>query len=224
MGFFDNRCMISGLSLKSSETVLILLEKNGEDYSVISLPVTGQYNRVGAIDGIEENENTQSIEAFFAKKFNDEELELDKDEIPSREDITIEQLINGIERGVTMEYDSVVYKGKRIEFALIDKTIWDKIIAVGFSCKLNIEEHTVWKEIYPVKFSGYDELLNQLNNIQAFLELQNIKWYPPRDQSQHYEEEVTEYLEEARTKFSSEFFMLEAISEYESKLSEEEID
>lgn len=112
MGLFDYRCMISGLSLKSSKTTLVLLEKLKGHYVPIALPVFGQYNRSGAIDMIEETQNTNSILIFFQSKIESGEVEVDWKEVYWEGEFlnkieNIEQLLAGIERGVTMEYDCV---------------------------------------------------------------------------------------------------------------------
>ncbi|MES2397072.1 MAG: hypothetical protein V4549_13765, partial [Bacteroidota bacterium] len=98
--------MISGLSLAASRTTLVLLEKVGNDYVPISLPVYGQYNRIGAIDMIHEDESTNKIIEFFQTKINSGEVKIDWKEVYWNGNFlnkieTIEQLIACIERGVT---------------------------------------------------------------------------------------------------------------------------
>ena len=129
--------MVSGLSLKSSRTTLILLEKAGDNYLPIALPVFGQYNRLGAIDMIEENQNTKDILTFFQSKINSGEIKVDWEEVYWQDEFlkkieNIEQLFTAIERSVTMEYDCVTLNKQRIEYSLIHTIIWNEIVCFYF--------------------------------------------------------------------------------------------
>ena len=65
MGLYDCRCMISGVSLKGADAVLVPLQRPHGDYVPIALAVKGNYNRLGSIDGIEEDANTRLVLGFF---------------------------------------------------------------------------------------------------------------------------------------------------------------
>jgi hypothetical protein len=65
MGFYDRKCMVTGVSLKGADAALVLLHQSFDNYVPLALAVKGNYNRFGSIDGIEEDANTQSILQFF---------------------------------------------------------------------------------------------------------------------------------------------------------------
>lgn len=61
MGLYDSRCMITGVSLKGADAALVLLQPAANGYVPISLAIKGYYNRLGSIDGIEEDANTRLV-------------------------------------------------------------------------------------------------------------------------------------------------------------------
>lgn len=224
MGLFDYRCMITGLSLKSSKTVLILLEKSGDNYAPIALPVFGEYNRLGAIDSIDENQNTKTILQFFQSKIHSGEVKVDWEEVYYNGEFlksidTIEHLFTAIERSVTMEYDCVTYNGKRIEYSLTDANIWNEISRYNLykneSSQINSD---TWKAIYLEPLTDSDDLIAQFNNVQNFMNKNQILWTPPNNAEQHYDEDVTDFLEEAKVTFKDEPYIMSGISIYERVL------
>jgi len=61
MGFYDCRCMATGVSLKGADAALVLLHRAAGEYAPISLAIKGNYNRLGAIDGVDEDANTRLV-------------------------------------------------------------------------------------------------------------------------------------------------------------------
>jgi hypothetical protein len=58
--------MLAGVSLIGDATC-VLLRLCDDGFAPITLPLTGEYNRLGAIDGVAENPNSQLIVDFFAE-------------------------------------------------------------------------------------------------------------------------------------------------------------
>ena len=225
MGLYDYRCMITGLSLASSKTILVLTAKYETTYLPVALPVSGQYNRLGAIDMITEDQNCASILAYFQSKINSGDVKVDWSEVYwngsfLNQIVNIEQLFTAVERGVTMEYDCVTLHNNRIEFSLIDATIWAELIHFdGTQQETNRSHPDTWHEIYKNPVPDYDQSVIAFNNVQCFLDKHKIKWLPPNDSGQHYEEEVAAYLEAAKSKFQDEPLILKGIAEYEKLCS-----
>lgn len=209
--------MISGLSLAASRTTLVLLEKTGNDYVPISLPVYGQYNRIGAIDRIQEDESTNKILAFFQAKINSGEVKIDWKEVYWNGHFlnkieTIEQLIACIERGVTMDFDCVTLNERRIAYALIDYRICDAATYFDYENRKSVLiESNTWKEIYNDPIAYFANYTFEFKNVQDFLNKHQIKWAPPKDAHQHYDEEVNNFIEEAKAKFNDEVLITNAI-------------
>ena len=79
MGFYDCRCMVSGVSLKGADAALVLLQQAGEAYRPIALAIVGNYNRLGSIDGIEEDANTKLVLEYFLGKLRSGAFAVDVD-------------------------------------------------------------------------------------------------------------------------------------------------
>ena len=58
MGAYDCVCMLTGVSLRPTDAVAVLLRQRGEQsYSPIALPVFGGYDSMGGVDAIDEDAN-----------------------------------------------------------------------------------------------------------------------------------------------------------------------
>src|SRR5262252_9175675 len=68
VGFYDCRCMVTGVSLKGSDAAAVLLQKAAGVYRPIALAMKGNYNRLGTIDHISEDANTRLVLKFFLAK------------------------------------------------------------------------------------------------------------------------------------------------------------
>ncbi len=68
MGLFDFRCPISGLSLRAARAVhLALIEATPGAWRPLSLPLIGQYDRGGSIDGFRSDFRTDLLVAGFVR-------------------------------------------------------------------------------------------------------------------------------------------------------------
>src|SRR5215468_6514390 len=109
MGFYDERCMVTGISLKGAGgAALVLLDRDGDAYRPIALAIKGAYNRLGSIDGIDEDENTELVLGYFREKLRSGELLIDPVEAGGDQINDIEHLLGLCERNVTVEADAVV--------------------------------------------------------------------------------------------------------------------
>src|SRR5262245_61758488 len=108
MGFYDYRCMVTGVSLKGAKTALVLLDRAGKEHRPITLAITGQYNRLGSIDHIAEDDNARLVLAYFLARLDDGALAVNKAELGGEPIDGIERLLELVERGVTMGEDTVV--------------------------------------------------------------------------------------------------------------------
>jgi hypothetical protein len=61
VGFYDQRCMITGVSLKKTQAAAVLLGKTGVAYYPIALAVRSTYDRLGSIDHVREDDNTRLV-------------------------------------------------------------------------------------------------------------------------------------------------------------------
>jgi hypothetical protein len=224
MGYFDYRCMISGLSLRSSRTALVLLEKLDNNYVPIGFPIFGQYNRLGAIDMILEDENANHILNFFQSRIKSGDININWQDIywqgePLSEIGNIGQLLAAVERGVTMQYDCVTFKGRRIIYSLIDYKIWDGLTFFEFENRMSgLVLSDTWKEIYKQQIPFYGNYIFEFKNVNDFLNKHNIKWVPPNNSGQYSEEEENDFLRQTKSKFIDEPLVMDGVSAYEKEL------
>src|ERR1700741_905572 len=67
VGAYHCVCMLTGVSLRPSDAVAVLLrQQGGQPYSPIALPVFGDFDSMGGVDSIREDANTALLVEFFA--------------------------------------------------------------------------------------------------------------------------------------------------------------
>src|SRR5262245_3985750 len=84
MGMYDGRCMVSCVSLKGADAALVLLQQSGDAFHPMELAITGNYNRLGSIDGLEDA-NTQLVFDYFQRKLASGEFVVDVDYLSGHE-------------------------------------------------------------------------------------------------------------------------------------------
>ena len=228
MGFFDARCMVSGVSLKGSSAALVLLEQIADAYRPIALAITGTYNRLGCIDNIQEDDNTDLILNFFLEKLNSGEFVAKAHYFEPKGRSSIEHLLHSFERNINDYPTAAVLGGRPIVFALICKTVWDTLARAGPTSGGSPEQWfgQLFKDvfiaegIYRGKLPSVSRHLRELHAVADFLGRRGLAWRPADDVSQHYPEEMRQYLDEARQAFHDSDVILEALKDYEDEVSD----
>jgi hypothetical protein len=226
MGFYDERCMVTGVSLKGADAALVLLDRDGDEYHPIALAIKGAYNRLGSIDNIDEDENTELVLGYFREKLRGGELVIDAAEADGEQINDIEHFLGLCERNVTVEADAAVLSGRRVAFALIAQVVWD---AIAKSAPAGARSDSArFKHLFPaggVAEGIYREHpedvsthLKELAGVAKFLADRGIGWKPPDDHSQHYSDEMREYLAAARQTFHDSPVVLGALNRYASEV------
>jgi hypothetical protein len=222
MGFYDARCMVTGVSLKAADAALVLLDRQGNECHPIALAIQGAYNRLGSIDNIDEDENTELVLGYFREKLRSGELIIDPDEAGGDQINDIEHFLGLVERNVTMEYDAAVLNGRRVLFALIAQVVWDRVASsappepgsdAGRFGSL-FPAGGVADGIYREHLEDVSTHLRELTAVAQFLAERRIAWRPPDDHFQHYGEEMREYLAAARQAFHDSPAVLAALKRY----------
>ena len=144
MGFFECTCMLTRVSLIGDATC-VLLRLCDDGFAPITLPLTGEYNRLGAIDGVAENPNSQLIVDFFAEHLRTGRF-VAVDETTVNETVwpapspeyrsVIDGLVGLVERNTTVWHvlqmgtaPMVAFDGDPIVLSLISQPVWDAIVA-----------------------------------------------------------------------------------------------
>jgi hypothetical protein len=222
---YDYRCMVTGVSLKGADAALVLLEPVGDGFAPMAFAISGNYNRLGAIDGIDEDANTKLVLDFFLGRLAAGGLVIDDAEAPDGVG-DIETLLGVIERCVTAGPD-VVLNGKRVVYALVSLAIWNEIVRAApprSTGQVLLEElfreGSVGREIYAGKWSGLSRHLRELSALSRFLAENDIAWTPPDDPSQHYSDEMRQYLEEAQQRFQDTPQIIRGLRAYDNEVGD----
>jgi hypothetical protein len=241
MGFYDCRCMISGVSLKADDAVLICLlqthNSNPPEYVPVTLPMRGTYDRLGAIDEIQEDANTDLILRFFLKSLEVGEFVVDQEFladklVPGSNEFCypirkIQHLVIAFERNVNEFPTFALWEGQPVMFALISQEVWDALVRspVAKASENDIQakfERTfansaLAQGIYNEHLTVVARHLAEMSIVTDFLVEQGIAWRPEEDARQHYEE-VRQFLTEARSTFQNTPAILAGLDAYEQKI------
>ena len=130
MGLYDCRCMVTGVSLKGADAVLVLLEGADSTFLPAALGIKGNYNRGGGIDLIEEDENVSLVEAYFRQKLRSGEFVVKDYYLGGEsysEKYSAEWFLWVLERNINDDPEAAVLYGQPLVFALVCKAVWNSI-------------------------------------------------------------------------------------------------
>ena len=231
MGLYDCRCMVTGVSLKGADAALVLLQQAGAVCHPIALPIKGAYNRLGSIDGLDEDANTALILKYFLERLRREEFVVDQDYLRTHHCFpieNIEQLLAGFERNINDNDSAAVLNGRPVVFALISRAVWDAI--ASSSPPPSGPAPTLFQRLFKgvpaaegiyrgnlAKVAGH---LEELSGVYKFLAGRGLTWRPAEDPSQHYPEEMRAYLEAARQAFRDSPVALKGLNDYEAEVAD----
>lgn len=231
MGFYDCRCMATGVSLKGADAALVLLQQAPGEYVPISLAIKGNYNRLGSIDGIEEDANTRLVLRFFLEGLRSRAFTVEEEYLaehgcfPIR---TIEDLLQGFERNMNDGPGHTVLHWKPVVFGLIARAVWDTIAQAAPPAAEPVS--AVFERLFTASSVGasiYDGSLTEVTGhigevaaVDTFLASRGLHWQPSEATGQDYPEEMRQYLGEARRTFSDSATIMEALRRYEGEVGE----
>jgi hypothetical protein len=235
MGMYDFRCAITGISLRGADAVLVGLHPVAGGYQPITFGITGNYNRLGSIDGIEDDLNTDLVHAYFCDRARTGDLLLDPYHAQDygNPPNDIENLLNYFERNVsdsTEEDPAAALSGRRIFSTLIAKQVWTALAATY--APIDGTPETWFKEIFGDSSIAGDiyrdripELATHARDLAAvhsFLATQGLTWTIPDEDEigrQHYEE-MREFLDAARVAFHEVPAVLTALDAYAEEVDD----
>lgn len=234
MGLFDCRCMITGVSLKGADAALVLLQQSADRYRPLALAIKGNYNRLGSIDGIDEDSNTELVLRFFLTSLRSNAFVVDEECLrghgfPIR---NIEDLLQGFERNMNDGPGVAVLKGQSIVFSLIARAVWDGIAqtapppieSVPALFERLFGASSIGSGIYAGSLAAISGHIVELAAVDSFLTSHGLPWRPSEATGQDCAEEMRQYLDEARQVFSDSLTILTALTNYEHKVGELLID
>ncbi|MFE7801887.1 hypothetical protein [Nocardia sp. NPDC057440] len=242
MGFYDCRCMVTGIGLDGIGATAVLIRRNGDVYQPISLGIAGNYDRSGAVDGVTEDLGTDVLLRYFLDRLSDGRLvldlgatEFDRESPPA----DIDELLWCFERNCLDIDDepaaAAIFDGSPILLALIAQPIWDGVTAAAIADRFENafpDSPTAW-DIYRDHPSELSVPAGQLRAINDLLAARGMAWaspahnaqrYPTDYGGQHDSEDLRRFLDEARRDYHDLPIVLSAIESYEKKIRDLLID
>jgi len=231
MGFYDCRCMATGVSLKGADAALVLLYEAAGEYVPSSFAIKGNYNRFGSIDGVEVDANTRLVLRFFLDGLRSGTFRVDEEYLvghrcfPIR---NIEDLLQAFERNMNDGPGHAILQGQPVVFALIARAVWETIsraarppdepVSAVFHRTLGASP--VGAAIYAGPLGELSVHVGELAAIDAFRRSRGLAWQPSEATGQDYPEEMRRYLIEARQAFADSVTILAALRRYEEEVAE----
>jgi len=231
MGFYDCRCMITGVSLKGADAALVLLHQSSDQYLPQALAVKGNYNRLGSIDGIDEDANTQSVLRFFQESLRSGAFTVDEEYLRGHGCFpiqTIEDLLQCFERNLNDADGIAVLNGQSVVFALIARPVWDTIAEAAptpvepalTSFNRLFKASPVGLEIYAKSVRAVSKHIGELAAVESLLTRRRLSWQPSEATGQDYPDEMRQYMDEARGIFADSPMILAALRRYEEEIGD----
>lgn len=232
MGLYDSQCMVTNVSLLTSDAALVLLEPTADAYRPIALAVKGCSDRAGGIDLIEQREpNASLLLKFLRAKLKSGDFKVDEHalQVTQRWPIdSLERALWNFERNMNDGQDNRLF-GQRIQFSLVCLPVWDAIVKAAPQTKKSeaslfkevFAESHIAHEIYGEKLAKFSSHLRELAAINRFLTKHAIAWKPTvADGAQHWTDEMLQFLDEARQSFKATPEVLTGLNVYEKILTE----
>ncbi|MBN9117691.1 MAG: hypothetical protein J0I06_00720 [Planctomycetes bacterium] len=230
MGFFDARCMVTGVSLKGSEAALVLLQQENEVHYPIALAINGQYDRLGSIDMIDIDENTALVLRYFRDQLGAGAFVVDEESLRLHKAYpidAIEQLLRGFERNINDGPGYAALNGQPVVFALIAATVWNAIARArnpsgdaAATFRELFKAAPAAQAIYADHLDDVSRKLREFAAVSTFLEQRKLPWKPVAEPGQDYSDDMRQYLTEARTAFHDSEVVLKGLKAYENEVSD----
>ncbi|MBF6163391.1 hypothetical protein IU486_01210 [Streptomyces gardneri] len=236
--------MITGVSLMPVDATLVVLQRVGGNYLPITLGIAGTYDRLGGIDGVREDLDTELVVRYFLDRYRDgrffakdQTSTFDGDALTS--DSHIEELLQLIERThLAIEYDNIpastVLDGDMVVFALIAQPVWDAIVDRAPVPDRSPERQaervfgpaSTAAEIYEGRLPELATSLGQLAAVNDSVEAHGLRWAPAPEPSQRYPDgygyqhgdEIKEFLDRAKRDYRDDPVISAGLAAYEQSI------
>lgn len=241
MGFYDTRCMVTGLNLRVMDTTLVLLSAGPDGYRPISLGLHGTENGYGVVDGVERDANADAVLGYFRERIRDGRARLADGarrvvaDQPDTYPANIDTLLFFAERNNLVEFGqddpALTLDGRLVRFAMIATVVWDALVAAAVARPEPVEERfaalfagaPVADEIYRGRLAGVAGEVRAMDAVAGFLAARGQAWAPPSEPAQPYPTDVgmlygrTEFLAEARRDHADDPVLGAALDAYEAQ-------
>ncbi|WP_019927861.1 hypothetical protein [Nocardia sp. BMG111209] len=200
MGYYDSNCLVTGVSLRPVDATLVVLQRVPGGYRPITLGMTGTHDRAGAIDGIEEDLNTELVVRYFRDRQRDGRFEAPEWDCG---DTDVDVLIACISRtcGAVAFPDFpagfpvlTALDGAMIVPALIARPIWDALTRSAARADESVAQQfdrifgpgSPAGEIYRERLTDLEKPIRELAAVTDYLSANGLPWAPPPEPAQRY--------------------------------------
>lgn len=235
MGFYDFNCAVTGVSLKGVDAVLVGLCESDGGLRPVTLGVAGSYNRLGSVDGIAEDLNTELVFRWFTDRVADGRFVLnpayanDYGNPPT----DLEALLSYLERNVSdssEERPAAALDGRRVFSALVAAPVWAALAGDAASdespdalFKQVFEGVPTATEMYGDRISELSRHIRELYAVDSHLRARGRSWAPQPDDDigdQHYGQEMRGFLESARRDLGGNPTIRAALDRYAAEVAD----
>lgn len=201
MGFYDCRCMLTGVDLNAGGAVAVPLRTVPDGYEPVAHGISGTYDRSGTIDDVREDRGTDLVVDYFAAQHRNGRFVArwqSGEEIENyAQDVGIEDLLGLFERTGSLAENiasgliapMAVLDGAHIVHALVSKPVWDAIAAADPAdptLSAAFGECPVPLEIYGAHLPEVGSQLREMATISGFVRHHELRWAPPGEPAQRY--------------------------------------
>lgn len=241
MGFFDETCMVTGVSLKPVPTTAVILRRHpsGAEHP-ISLTIHGTYDRLGGVDGVTEGPALEVLVDYFVAAARERRFDTggraDMVAIENNEysiDYTLEHIFRALnDSNLDVQGSvapSVLLDAGQITSALIATSVWkslaEKVSDLGTESDDVSQALSAYPDlarIYQPRLGQFAGELRELHSVGRALADRGLKWASlhthdqrfPSEGTQHWDAEIAGWLAHARQVYRDDPAVLAALDIY----------
>ncbi|OBA79143.1 hypothetical protein A5642_04240 [Mycolicibacterium mucogenicum] len=238
MGFFDCKCMLTGVSIDFIGTMAVILRCTPSGYEPVSLGISGDYDGAGHLDGLRADPGTELLYDHLKRCLRNGRLVATYGDagLDTDDDYRLDRMIGLIEN-YWMEdgyqQPTVALDGAPLVYATIARPIWDAIATTASSGPATLHtifgDHPIPHEIFGAHEAEVDVQLQELARIVDFVSAHGLRWAQPFDPDQRYPTDGdqrdtdvnNERVAQARLEYRDNPAVLAGLDAYVERLKEE---
>ncbi len=232
MSIRDFRSLVSQVSLFGAETALVLLQREGDHFIPISLPLWGRYEGCGTLSEVEPGPNAELVLSAFQRALQEGQASIDWNDlgVPPCDVDHIETLLSLIACAQLHGKEALTWHGSALGFALLSGHVAAALMTREpcIESSMSVEELPAAVLKSPSSAAIYGSLGGKSLTLKCKFGLsfvgffaleetmsaENIHWIPTTQVIEEGERNADLWLAEAMVRFSENAEILEALEDY----------